>query len=524
VGQNISGTALATTTVAVAHKACYRVRFDWTDAGFGSTGSWTNETAYVVSIRGDAQATDWRHSPAAVGHGVSNKLFIIMENPLATAPFSGRRFSPTNPLGPLYAYLGDGLVDGVRCIVEAGYYNGATPEYTRQITGYVAGLTENYANKTVEFEIRDRGADSAGSQQSTVLYTNYTAKQYLQALAMLFDRDVLEVSDQEFDEGLFIIPFAALDSDDLWKEIHAVAESQCGQFFFDKDGDLHFRDGARLVRPHANSWDNPTVSQFTFSVDDFGACNPRYDVENVWNHIVVQYYPRYIAVQQVVHSSSEVCVVPPGGTVTAKAEFHYPVASLKTPEADTDYLAVTAGGTDITDDIDITMTSYAHNAKLEITNNNSDYAAYLVRLQLRGAPVISMHVNTYEVEDAASIDDHGRRTLPVSSPYIQSYRHAQMVGDYLLARLKDPVQVITLDGAPAVPWLEVGDRVTVVESDNLGINEAYFIARIEFSIEGGSYVMSVTLMRAADLFAAIDYFILGTSKYGTGTGHGHLFW
>ena len=524
MAQDISGTALATTTVAVSHQVAYRVRFDWTDAGFGSTGSWTNETAYVLSIRGDAQATDWRRSPAAVGHGVSNKLFIVMENPLATAPFSGRRFSPSNALGPLYAYIGEGLADGVRCIVEAGYYNGATPEYRRQITGYVAGLIENYANNTVEFEIRDRGSDSAGGQHTTELFTNYTAKQYLQALAGLFDRDLLEVGDQEFDEGLFIIPFAALDNDDVWKEIHTVVESQCGQFFFDKDGDLHFRDGARLVRPHANSWDNPTISQFTFSVDDFAACNPRYDVENVWNHIVVQYYPRYVAIEQVVHNSSEVYVAPPGGMVTATAEFHYPVASLETPEADTDYLAVTAGGTDITDDIDIVLTESAYSAELEITNNNSNYAAYLVRLQLRGKPIISMHVNKYEVEDAASIADRGRRTLPVSNPYIQSYRHAQLVGDFLLARLKDPVQVITLDGAPAVPWLEVGDRVTVVESDNLGINEDYFIARIETSIEAGSYTNSFVLMRAADLFAATDYFILGTSKYGTGAGHGHLFW
>lgn len=524
MGQDKSGTNLATTTVASKAEPTCRVLCDWDEAGFGSVGSWTDESAHVRSLRGDAQAVNWRRSPAAIGCGVADVVYVTLDNPECTTPYSGRRFSPSNANGALYSKIGDGDIAMKRCIVEMGYYDGATPERLRQITGYIVDCPENYGAKTVELEVRDRGADCVNTRRSTALYTGTTAKAYLETLVALLGKDAVSGGDQVFDEGLVILPYAWLDDDDIWKEIHRVAEAQGGRFSFDKDGDLHFHDGAHFVQPQTDSWDDPTQSQFTFSVDDFRTCNPRYDPDTVFNHIVVQYYPRYVAVSQTIYNSSEVIVVPPGETTTVTAEFRYPVSSISTPEEETDYVAVNAGGTDISSDISINMTSYATQAELEITNGNSDYAAYLVKLELRGTPVISVQANKYEVSDATSITARGRRTLPVSSPYVQSYRQAQMLGDFLLSRFKDPVQIITLGGVRGVPWLEVGDRVTVQETGNLGINEDYFIARSQWSCWPGPYQMTLTLMRAADLYPISDYFLLGTSKYGTGAGHGHLFW
>jgi len=100
-----------------------------------------------------------------------------------------------------------------------------------------------------------------------------------------------------------------------------------------------------------------------------------------------------------------------------------------------------------------------------------------------------------------------------------------MVGDYLLARFKSPVQQVSLTGCRGVPWLECGDRVTV-ESDNLDdtYNE-YLIGRIAWSYGPNQpYRMDFDLLRASDLFSITDYFVVGVSVYGGGPGHGHLFW
>jgi len=109
--------------------------------------------------------------------------------------------------------------------------------------------------------------------------------------------------------------------------------------------------------------------------------------------------------------------------------------------------------------------TYAASAELYLTNNNSNYPCYFTQLQLRGSPLLTQEPVKYEAEDATSIADYGRRTWTIrNNPYVQTYRHAEMIGDFLLARFKDPVQNIDLRGVPARPWLEVGDRVTVTET------------------------------------------------------------
>jgi len=127
---------------------------------------------------------------------------------------------------------------------------------------------------------------------------------------------------------------------------------------------------------------------------------------------------------------------------------------------------------------------------------------------------LSEQADKYEVEDTTSIRRYGRRTWRVHNPYITTYRHAEMVGDYLLARHKDPIHVVRIAGARAVPWLEPGDRVTVVDS-LAGINDEYFLSHIRWSFGPSSpYIMDITAMRASDLFANLDnYFVIGTDRY-----------
>ena len=520
MAQDTSGTSLTTNAMASSRTPSVRFLVDWADTGFANVASWTDESDYVIAVRGELQSLDYGKSISAIGAGVSNAVYVTCRNPEVTSGGSGLRFSASNASGPLYTYIGGGKVHMTRACVQIGL----SGEYLRQITGYIVDAPEDYANRQVVFEIRDRAVEFALARQASDLYTDTTAKAYLQYLCGILDKDVIAVTDQEFDDGLIEIEYAYLDNERVWEEMGLLAEAQAGRIWFDKDGDLHFDDGAHFVKPNVNSWDDPTTSQAALDTADFLACNPRYPANAVYNHIQVEYQPRYVAIEQNIYTASETNIIAASGTRDIVCEFTYPVNSVTTPEADTDYVAVTSGGTDITTDITITLTSDANQATLTIANANASFAAYLVKLELRGQPLLSEQSSRYETEDATSIAQYGRRTLPIRNPYVQSYRHAEMVGDLLLARYKDPVQNITLRGVRGLPWLEPGDRITVTETLT-GIDEDYFIGKINWSFAADQgYTMNLELMRAADLYPHTDYFVIGTSHYGTGTGRGRLFW
>ena len=547
MAQSLTGTSLATTTAASVRRVAFRFIVDWAGVGFANVASWTDESAYVRTIRGDMQALGWMQSLGEVGHGVSDVCYITVANVEDTT--TGRRFSPSNADGPLYDYIKDGAVCMTRAIVEMGFYSGSTAERLRQITGYIVDFSETNTQGTVMFEIRDRAAMYALCQASTTLQVDVSADDYITNIAQLADAadDVMSgvpsdtpvsVFDSltgggQVEYGMIPMDYAWMDDESVWREMADVAEAQLGRVYFDKAGNFRFEDGAHLVAPvnvlgkahRGADLIDPATSQFTFDTSDFGACNPEYDYNSLFNHVIVEYFPRYVSVTQSVYEASETYVIPPEGSLTVKAEFRYPVSSVVTPVAETDYQANTSSGRDMNADLTLTLANYATFSQITMANANADYAMYMTVLQLRGTPVLPYPACKYEVEDTASIGIYGRRTKKINNPYIQSYRHAQMVGDYLLARFKSPVQQVSLTGCRGVPWLECGDRVTV-ESDNLDdtYNE-YLIGRIAWSYGPNQpYRMDFDLLRASDLFSITDYFVVGVSVYGGGTGHGHLFW
>ena len=500
----------------------------------------TDESAYVQSIRGEHQATDWQRSVATVGRGVADVVYVTCRNPEESGGYSGLRFSPSNSNGGLYYKTGSSTVYGIgegygmmkRAVVQMGYYAPVTRqnEYLRQVTGYIVNTPESLRGRTVTFEIRDRAADAAFTRASTVLYPDTTAKAYLEALCALMDRDAVASADQQFDDGMMVIPYVWLDDETLWDEMHLVAESQMGRLWFDKDGDLHFEDGSHWVKAGGNAWDDPTISQATFTTASFADLSPVYDPGAIFNHVIAEYQPRYVGTLQTIYSDSEMHTIRPevstGSNVkTLKAEFRYPVSSIVDPVASTDYEATTAGARNITTSVTMDLTAYAATADLEITNAHAYFTAFMTKLQLRGCPLLTEQSMKYEAEDSGSIAYFGRRTFPLrQNPYVQTYRHAQMIADFLLSRFKVPVQRVSLKGVPARPWLEVGDRITVTETLT-DIDEDYFTVSIKWTFDGGAgYVQSIDAIRCGDLFPYTDYFTLGTSVYGPVTGHGRLFW
>jgi len=526
VAQDITGTALAANSVAQGAKPLIQTLFDWADDGFGNEGDWTDETTYLKSASGRSRAVGWGKSLAGIGVGVADDATLVLKNVEETGGNSGFRFSQTNANGSLYASIGEGAARGKRAAVKLGYYNGATPQSVYMLKGYLESLQENYRDRQVTITLRDRAMAAALSKHATTLQQNQTAAEYLATIAALMDRDPPGAGEYSYDTGYVLLPYAWLEDEPIWKEMGLVAESQGGRIWFDHAGVLRFEDGTHFVRARADAWRNPLVSQFTFTTNDFQALNPHYEPHEVVNHVIVEYSPRYTSFVQIVYTAAETFIVPPSGSITVRCEHRYPVASIATPAASTDFKAGTAGGTDLTDDITLTLTTKAIYTDVEIANANADYAAYIYKLQLRGYPVLSEQPIKYECEDATSIAKFGRQTLPIRNPYVVSYRHAQSIGDLLLARFKDPPLLIELSGVPGVPYLEPGDRITVTETKT-GINTDFVIGELDWRFDpggGGGLIFreDIQAVRASDMYPYSDYFVLGTSEFGDDDGR--LFW
>ena len=524
MGQSTSGTSLTTTAAAAARKVAYRFMVDWEEDGFSDIETWDNtghgdESAYVKSITGRHEAVSATRSVAPMGRGVSDQIVVVCHNPEESSPNSGLRYSPSNTNGSLYSYIGSGGMYMKRAVVEMGFYTGGTPERLRQITGYIVDFQEDYETRTATFTIRDRAADAALSRRSSALYEGYTAKQYLETLCTLVDRDTIASGDRIFDTGIVVTPYQWLDDESVWDEMGIVAEAQGGRIWFDKDGDLHFDDATHWVKPNTNSYDDPTTSQATFTVASFANLQPQLAFNLIFNHVIVDYQPRYVGPRQAIYSASETIPVHyytlySPNYLKMDVSFRYP--TIGGGPSVFDYTAVTGGGVDISDDILITHVGYAASCELHITNTNSDeYTAFLAQLNLMGDPLLTEEGGKWEDEDATSISNFGRRTLHIKgNPYIQHRRHAEALGAFALERYKNPRQKLQLHGIPARPWLEVGDRITVTETLT-DISEDFFIEEIGWAFDGRRYTMSLDIVAAADMFPYSNYFILGTSTYGT---------
>jgi len=264
-------------------------------------------------------------------------VYVTCQNPQCTGGDSGFRFSSSNSNGTLYANIGEGAVNMKRAMLEMAIYDGGTPERLAQITGYIVNLTENYKARTVTFEIRDRAADAVLTRASTALQTEKKASEYMVTLAALFDRDAVAGGDQEFDDGLTAGPYYWLEDEKVWDEAGDVAEAHLGRSWFDKDGDWHFDDGAHFVKPNSDSWDDPTTSQASFTTASFAECNPRYLFNSIYNHIVVEYQPRYAGYTQTIFTASDIVIVQPGeSNHVYHAKFDHPATSVTTPANSTD--------------------------------------------------------------------------------------------------------------------------------------------------------------------------------------------
>lgn len=526
---------LKTAALETSRDISWHLLVDWNDDGFASQATWTDESANIITVEGSMESVNWRSSLTAVGDSVVNSVTVSLHNALSGA---NRRYWLANPNGTLFSSIGNGAIKFKRATLKVGFYRGGVTYYCPMLTGYITNAREMRYGKVVEFTIQDRAIDAGLTTVSTDLYTSVFPYTYVANLINCLSRDKLAWLSQGgwgaayVDAGFFPLLYAWADEDNLWTELCQMAASQMGRVYFDRAGDFHFEDASHWVRPRSQNRLNPLISQATISADDYNDCQPLYDIENHYSRIVVNYTSRYPGPEQVIYSTPDVWMVPPGSSNTFYATFRHPVMDVVTPVVNTDYSVVTAGGIDLSASVTVTFTFSATEAKIAVVNGSATYAAIVTGMTIRGTPSLPRQQAKYETTAAGAVHE---TTWTITNPYIQHHRHAQAIGDFALARTDGHVSALQLTGVRGMPWLEVGDRITVT-GDNLDpLHTDYFLVRIHFT---GPIPFQMTLeaIRVDDLYQIAgvpitDFFFCGdgtytASKYGGEivTGHGHLFY
>jgi hypothetical protein len=497
VAQSIAGTNLATSWAASAQTVSFAVTVDW-----GRADSWTDETAYVLSVQCETSIYDRMTGLPALGETMPARATIRLKN-------DTNRFSPDK--GTIAA-IADGIYR-VPVRVSAGYVdatNGA--EVLRQFTGEIesAKETETRGQKIVACECVDAGVALLQYKHTSEMYTDQRTDSFIGTLLT-----AAGITDTALEAGFVELPYAWVDTENLWSEIVKAAAAEGGLVHFAKDGECRFWRLTHFLEAAAS-----TTSQATLDRGNARYLDDTTSWRDSYTGVNVEWIPREVGALSVLYQAHEPIAVRPGETVTHDALYQYPAYSAKTPVANTDYQAVSAGMKDLSADLAVAVTGYAQRATLAFTNNNATHTIYVLNLQVRGKPL--------EAEEAQSIQRDttlspakvpGVKVYPVSgNNYLQTLGQAHLLAGYLRDRLQYPRRLLQWEGV-ACPWIEPGDRVRIDNAD-AGISAQYcYVLNVTQSMSTSGYQQTLLCLPVENVYAHSDYFRLNVSAWANTGSH-----
>lgn len=318
--------------------------------------------------------------------------------------------------------------------------------------------------------------------QETALYSNQRSDEII---ADILSRAGIGSASYSLDQGLNTIGFAWFDKGDTAGDrIRRICEAEEAVFYQDETGVLRFENRDKYVQaPYTTS---------VWNLDPGDILSWEQDTSSeIINRVLVSGKPRSVKSEAEVWRDGVEEQVPAGQTIEVWANFDDPVSSFTSPVANTDYKAYTAtggGGSDITAQVTITLTSFTKSAKLEIANASGS-AAFLPLLKIRGTPATV----DYEIEevfyDSGSIEDYSENQKKIENEFIDNRTFAANLARNIVRRHKKPQGVLrlTIRGNPA---LQLRDRITVRDPD-LNTTKEYRIIGIQGVLEGGGFTQTL---------------------------------
>lgn len=477
----------------------------------------TSESTRIKSVSWTRQLD--MKGPLAQGASPVAALSIELDN-------YDNRYSPFNTSSPIHSLL-------LASTTTAG---GATVEYPKLwqvpvrlrvgfeaselltvFTGLVDEPDENWGvgGARVGFRCFDVGGMLLKRKYSTELKTLVNVKDWLTYLMQVGGMSAHVGTNM--DDGLFYIPWAWLDDEDIYSECSKAVASEGGYFYFNELGKSVFRNAAWWAQKT-----DSIVSVYTFTVAKFSDITPGYDWKSVATGALVEYQGRQPAGEQVVWKSSSVIVCKPSpdggitpGLTEIEARLEYPVSLLYPFTLTVDWVPINAGGRDMSDVVEWRFIYTAQRASIQFLNASHE-TAFISRAQMRGVALFGGP--TEQVRRDVAVPLVPANVLRLSdNAYIQTKAQADLVADLAADRMQYPRLTYKISGSPAVPWLQLGDRITITATEPITTSRQAIITKLDFAWRPDArFTMNVEAVDAAGLFQYDVFFTVGTSEYAEG--------
>lgn len=500
--QSIAGTNLATNWHASYATPVVDVYADWNmDGDYGD--AYENISAYVRAVRIEHRLYDQLLGMPMLGQTQPSTATIVIEN--AKVGAVEHFFSPDTAggLGATYTPVANGFYR-VPVKVEMGYNDPVNgDEVLRQFTGVIEGYTDLERVGVRQVTFTCRGLDRLISQ-----YKLTSAPQSGKRIDEILDGHLTTagVASTSLDQSLTLLDWEWADDVNLLEHVRELAAADGGWLYFDKTGTALFERATHWLEGTEH-----TASQATLDEAGTVAFVDKLVWRNLYNSVVVEYSPVGPAPACQLYKAARTFIVPPSGAITEICRFTRVAEQAIDPVAGIDYDACSAGGKDLRSDLTVAMTAYAEQASVTLTNANANHAIYVYGLQIRGYPLVIDESQEVRSTSELSLIDGTKEYALRGNRWIQSRSQAQRLAGRLLELLQYPRRLWVWDG-PLCPFLELGDRVTVVNTAK-GLNDPGYIVGLVIDWQiGGLLTMSAEILPAANVFAA-NYFLLGTSEY-----------
>jgi len=430
-----------------------------------------------------------------------------------------QRFSPYNENGALYASLnGSTTTPGgvtVRypklwstpCRLRMGFWDAVNGhEYVTIFSGAIDEVAESYGvgGDTLTVTALDRGMALLNKNASTAISSGIMVSDWIRQLVSTLGGIA---TGNTIDRSFFALPYIWLDDEPLWSEIQQAAQSDGGYAFFDELGVFRYKNAAWWAIA-ADS----LAAQATM-LANFQTFSPEYSYRTVATGTRVEYQPREPGGEQIIWRSDKTIVVPPNGE-TIEAKFQYPASIILTPANPGDWLPVSSGGLDMSAKIGLAITEVsAQRAKLVFTNT-ANQTVFIPKMQLRGLALVGGPQEQIDRDVASPLVPENKTTVS-GNVYIQTRPQAELIATLTAYRMSYPRLIHQFSGVPALPWLQLGDRVTIDVAEPMTADRYGIVTGLGFSWRpDAGFLMGVDAADVAGLFEYDDYHVLAADDYG----------
>jgi hypothetical protein len=348
---------------------------------------------------------------------------------------------------------------------------------------------ENKMQRTVRLSAYDFMKFLNEKPQETTIYQNQRSDQII---ADILARAGIGSANYSLDQGLNTIGFAWFEKGQTaGNRIRKICEAEEAIFYQDEQGIFRFENRDKYSKIPYNS------PVWTIEADDILEWETEAS-SDIINRAIIKGSPRTVKGETEIWRDGIEEEIPAGTTLTIWAQFDEPVSSITAPDDGFDYQAFTAtagGGSDITNDISIVITSFTKTAKIEITNANAS-TAYLNLFRLRGTPATVDYEIAEVYQDDDSVDTYNEYQEELDNEFIDDRKFARNMAQNLVRRHRNPLGVLRLK-VRGIPQLQLRDQIRVKDMD-LGTYKNYRLIGIQGVFEPGSFIQILTLREITD--------------------------